>query len=46
MPVGVLFPLMTLQHFGGGAFEMSLIEIVWGGGRSSAGPSWAPGPTT
>ena len=32
MPVGVMFPLMTLQHFGGGAYEMSLIEIVWGGG--------------
>ena len=30
MPVGVMFPLMTLQHFGGGAFEMSLIEIVMG----------------
>lgn len=23
MPVGVMFPLMTLQHFGGGAYEMS-----------------------
>lgn len=31
MPVGVLYPLMTLQHFGGGTFEMSLIEILWGG---------------
>jgi len=37
MPVGVLFPLMTLQHFGGGAFEMSLIEIVWGGGALVGG---------
>ena len=37
MPVGVLFPLMTLQHFGGGAFEMSLIEIVWGGGALIGG---------
>ncbi len=31
MPVGTLYPLMTLQHFGGGTFEMSLIEILWGG---------------
>ena len=37
MPVGVMFPLMTLQHFGGGAFEMSLIEIVWGGGALIGG---------
>lgn len=37
MPVGVLFPLMTLQHFGGGAYDMSLIEIVWGGGALVGG---------
>ena len=37
MPVGVLFPLMTLQHFGGGATEMSLVEIVWGGGALPGG---------
>ncbi len=37
MPVGVLFPLMTLQHFGGGSYEMSLIEIVWGGGALTGG---------
>ena len=37
MPVGVMFPLMPLQHFGGGAFEMSLIEIVWGGGALVGG---------
>ena len=37
MPVGVMFPLMTLQHFGGGTFEMSLIEIVWGGGALIGG---------
>ena len=37
MPVGVMFPLMTLQHFGGGTFEMSLIEIVWGGGALVGG---------
>lgn len=37
MPVGVLFPLMTLQHFNGGTFEMSLVEIVWGGGALLGG---------
>ena len=37
MPVGVMFPLMTLQHFGGGTYEMSLIEIVWGGGALVGG---------
>lgn len=37
MPVGVLFPLMTLDRFGGGAFEMSLVEIVWGGGALAGG---------
>ncbi|MEG1611834.1 MAG: MFS transporter [Alistipes sp.] len=37
MPVGVLFPLMTLQHFGGGVYEMSLIETVWGGGALMGG---------
>lgn len=37
MPVGVLFPLMTLQHFGGGVYEMSLVEIVWGGGSLAGG---------
>lgn len=37
MPVGVLFPLMTLRHFGGEAAEMSLVEIVWGGGALLGG---------
>ncbi len=37
MPPSVLFPLMTLQHFGGGAYEMSLVEIVWGGGALVGG---------
>lgn len=37
MPVGVLFPLMTLEHFGGGTYEMSLIEIVWGAGALAGG---------
>lgn len=37
MPVGVMFPLMTLQHFGGSTYDMSLIEIVWGGGALVGG---------
>lgn len=37
MPVAVMFPLLTLNHFGGGKFEMSLIEIVWGVGMLIGG---------
>ncbi|WP_080904101.1 MFS transporter [Parabacteroides sp. Marseille-P3160] len=37
MPVGVLFPLMTLNHFSGTAFQMSLIEVVWGSGMLIGG---------
>ncbi|MEC3879833.1 MFS transporter [Parapedobacter sp. 10938] len=48
MPVAVLFPLLTLQHFGGGKFEMSIIEVVWGIGMLVGGgllgvfkPTWS-----
>src|SRR5690606_8318312 len=37
MPVSVLFPLLTLQHFGGGKFEMSIIEVAWGIGMLVGG---------
>jgi len=37
MPVAVLFPLLTLQHFGGGKFEMSIIEVAWGVGMLAGG---------
>ena len=37
MPVAVLFPLMTLEHFKGTAFQMSLIEVVWGVGMVLGG---------
>lgn len=37
MPIAVMFPLLTLQHFGGGKFEMSLIEVVWGVGMLVGG---------
>ena len=37
MPVSVLFPLMTLEHFGGNEFRMSLVEMVWSGGSFLGG---------
>jgi DHA3 family macrolide efflux protein-like MFS transporter len=37
MPVSVLFPLITLDHFEGNAFQVSLIEAVWGAGTLSGG---------
>lgn len=37
MPIGVLFPLMTIEHFKGGKFEMSIIETVWGAGMLVGG---------
>lgn len=37
MPIVVLYPLMTLEHFGGGAYEMSVIEMIWGGGALLGG---------
>ena len=29
-PMASLFPLMTYSHFGGGGFQASLVEAVWG----------------
>src|SRR5690606_13351611 len=37
MPLAVLFPLLTLEHFKGGKFEMSAIEIAWGIGMLAGG---------
>ena len=37
MPVSVLLPLMTLNHFAGNAFQVSLVEVSWGGGALLAG---------
>ena len=37
MPVSVLFPLMTLNHFSGGTTQMSIVEIAWGGGMLLGG---------
>lgn len=37
MPVGVLFPLMTLNHYSGNAFQISLVEAAWGIGALLGG---------
>lgn len=37
MPVAVLFPLLTVTHFGGDTFQMSLVEIIWGSGMLAGG---------
>lgn len=37
MPVAVLFPLLTIDHFNGDKWEISLIEIVWGVGMLIGG---------
>lgn len=37
MPVAVLFPLMTLNHFNGTVFHMSIVEIFWGAGMLAGG---------
>ncbi|MCL2530252.1 MAG: MFS transporter [Coriobacteriia bacterium] len=30
MPMAALFPLLTVQHFNGGGFEVAIIEAIWG----------------
>lgn len=37
IPVSALYPLMTTKFFGGGAFEMSLVESCWGVGMLLGG---------
>ncbi len=37
MPVSVLFPLMTLDHFHGNAYQVSVIEVLWGAGALAGG---------
>jgi DHA3 family macrolide efflux protein-like MFS transporter len=37
MPVAALFPLMTLDHFGGTTYMMSIVEIAWGIGMLIGG---------
>jgi DHA3 family macrolide efflux protein-like MFS transporter len=37
MPVAALFPLMTINHFSGGTYQMSIVEIGWGIGMLAGG---------
>ena len=37
MPIAIMFPLLTIDHFKGKEFEMSVIEIVWGVGMLVGG---------
>lgn len=37
MPVAALFPLMTIDQFSGGTFQMSIVEISWGLGMLAGG---------
>ena len=37
VPVSALFPLMTLDHFNGTAFQMGLVEVAWGLGMLLGG---------
>lgn len=37
MPVAIMFPLLTIDHFKGAEFEMSVVEIVWGVGMLVGG---------
>ncbi len=37
IPVSALYPLMTLKHFMGNTFQMSIVEIAWGAGALLGG---------
>lgn len=37
MPIAVLFPFITIDHFGGNTFHMGLIEMIWGIGALLGG---------
>ncbi len=37
MPVAALFPLMTINQFSGGTYQMSIVEIGWGLGTLTGG---------
>lgn len=37
MPVAALFPLMTIDQFSGGTYQMSIVEIGWGVGSLAGG---------
>lgn len=37
MPVAIMFPLLTIDHYGGDKWEMSVIEVIWGVGMLIGG---------
>lgn len=37
VPISTLFPLMTLSHFAGDTYKMSIVEIAWGVGMLIGG---------
>jgi DHA3 family macrolide efflux protein-like MFS transporter len=37
MSIAALFPLMTLHHFSGNTYRMSIVEIAWGIGMLMGG---------
>lgn len=37
MPLSALFPLLTLEHYGGDIGDMGLVETLWGGGALLGG---------
>ncbi|GHT35251.1 MFS transporter [Bacteroidia bacterium] len=37
LPIAALFPLMTLEHFGGNTYQMGIVEIVWSVGMLVGG---------
>jgi len=37
MPIAVMFPLMTINHFNGTVFHMSVVEVFWGAGMLAGG---------
>ncbi|RZM22056.1 MAG: hypothetical protein EOO88_30620 [Pedobacter sp.] len=37
MHVAIMFPLLTTGHYGGGKWEISIVEIVWGVGMLIGG---------
>lgn len=37
MPIAALFPLMTLNHFSGDTYMMSIVEVAWGIGMLLGG---------
>lgn len=37
VPISTLFPLMTLDHFAGDTYKMSVVEVAWGIGMLAGG---------